>query len=102
MVVLIPKNNNPQCVTDFKLINLSPIVLQRSCPIFLANRLAPELDNLISINQTTFIKKGVSMIILSMSSKSLMIFKGEKFLHSSLNWISPKHLTLSTGPTSYM
>jgi hypothetical protein len=60
------------------------------------------LDNLISINQTTFIKKGVSMIILSMSSKSLMIFKGEKFLHSSLNWISPKHLTLSTGPTSYM
>jgi hypothetical protein len=55
-VVLIPKKDNPQRVTDFKLISLTHSIAKIVTKI-LANRLGPELDHLISINQASFIRK---------------------------------------------
>jgi hypothetical protein len=54
--VLIPKKRNPISVSDYRPIclthNFSKIISK-----LLANRLIPELDQLISVNQTAFIKR---------------------------------------------
>jgi hypothetical protein len=56
LVVLIPKKINAERISDFR-----PISLIHSFAKFiskmLANRLAPELDKLVSLNQNAFIKK---------------------------------------------
>jgi hypothetical protein len=55
-VVLIPKKPNPQKVSDFGPISLIHS-FAKTISKLLANRLSPELEHLISANQTTFIKK---------------------------------------------
>jgi hypothetical protein len=54
-VVLIPKVSDPQKVSDYR-----PIILSHSfakiVSKILTNRLGPELNHLISVNQTAFIK----------------------------------------------
>jgi hypothetical protein len=55
-VVLILKISNPNKVSDFRPISLTH-TFSKIISKLLANRLGPELDNLISINQTAFIKK---------------------------------------------
>jgi retron-type reverse transcriptase len=54
-VVLIPKKNNPTRITDYRPISLTHSFAKVISKL-LANRLGPELDHLISINQTAFIK----------------------------------------------
>jgi hypothetical protein len=56
LVVLIPNKDDPQKITDYKPINLlhSFAKLISKVP---ANRLEPELDHLISINQISFIQR---------------------------------------------
>jgi hypothetical protein len=54
-VVLIPKKENPQRVFDYIPISLTHSFAKIIFKL-MANRLAPELHHLISINQTTFIK----------------------------------------------
>jgi hypothetical protein len=55
-VVLIPKIPCPQKVSDFRPISLIHSFAKLVTKI-LANQLGPKLSNLISCNQTTFIKK---------------------------------------------
>jgi hypothetical protein len=55
-VVLIPKKDTPRLVSKFRPINLIHSFTKLISKL-LASRLAPELEDLISINQTTFIKK---------------------------------------------
>jgi hypothetical protein len=56
-VVLVPKKQNPLKVNDYRPISLihsfSKIISK-----LMANRLAPELNHLVSLNQTDFIKSG--------------------------------------------
>jgi retron-type reverse transcriptase len=54
-VVLIPKKNNPTRITDYRPISLTHSFAKVISKL-LANRLGPELDHLIFINQTAFIK----------------------------------------------
>jgi hypothetical protein len=69
VVVLISKKDNPQAITDYRPINhthnFSKLIFK-----ILANRLAPELEQLISVNQTTSLRKDVSMIISYMFKRS--------------------------------
>jgi hypothetical protein len=78
-VVLIPKKDNPRVVSDYRPISLTHSFAKIISKL-LANRLAPELEKLISINQTTFIKKEVSMITSCMFRRSSRIHIKEKFL----------------------
>jgi hypothetical protein len=55
-IVLIPKKENPQAMSDFRPISLTHSFVKIITKM-LANRLAPSLDSLISYNQTSFIKK---------------------------------------------
>jgi hypothetical protein len=55
-VVLIPKIHNPQRESDYRPISLIHSFAKIISKI-LAQRLGPDLNQLISINQTTFIKK---------------------------------------------
>jgi hypothetical protein len=55
-VVLIPKKQEAIRVNDFRPISLIHS-FAKILSKFLANRLGPELDHLISINQIAFIKK---------------------------------------------
>jgi hypothetical protein len=55
-VVLIPKKINPPKPADFRPISLTHSFAKIMSKI-LANRLGPELNHIISINQTTFVKK---------------------------------------------
>jgi hypothetical protein len=55
-VVLIPKVDNPQKVNDYRPISLIHSFAKLVSKL-LAARLAPELDHLISANQTAFIRK---------------------------------------------
>jgi hypothetical protein len=57
-VVLVPKKEDPQSINDFRPISLTHSFSKIISKI-LANMLGPELHHLISINQTTFIKKRV-------------------------------------------
>jgi hypothetical protein len=54
--VLIPKKDNPQRVTYYRPISLTHSFAKLITKI-IANRLGLQLDQLISINQTTFIRK---------------------------------------------
>jgi hypothetical protein len=56
LVVLIPKKSDPQKIIDYRPISLIHSFAKLISKV-LANRLGPELEHLISINQTTFIKK---------------------------------------------
>jgi hypothetical protein len=56
LVVLISKKENPIKVSDYRPISLSHSFAKIITKL-LANRLAPELEHLISVNQTAFIKK---------------------------------------------
>lgn len=53
-IVLIPKKNNPQRITDFRPINLSNVV-SRIVSKVLANRLKMVLLNVISDSQSAFV-----------------------------------------------
>jgi hypothetical protein len=55
-IVLIPKKENPQAMSDFRPISLTHSFVKIITKM-LANRLAPSLDSLISYNQTSFSKK---------------------------------------------
>jgi hypothetical protein len=54
--VLIPKKDDPKLVSNYRLISLSHNFAKVVSKL-LANRLALELEDLISVNQTAFIKK---------------------------------------------
>jgi hypothetical protein len=54
--VLIPKKEDACRVSDYMPINLTHSFAKLVSKL-LANRLGPHLDHLISINQTTFIKR---------------------------------------------
>jgi hypothetical protein len=54
-VVLMTKKENPQRISDYRSISLTYSFAKLITKI-LAHRLGPELEHLISINQTTFIK----------------------------------------------
>ncbi|KAK9984685.1 hypothetical protein SO802_034210 [Lithocarpus litseifolius] len=53
-ICLIPKKNNPQKITDYRLISLSN-VLSRIVSKVLANRLKKVLPNIISTSQSAFL-----------------------------------------------
>jgi hypothetical protein len=55
-VVLIPKKENLQRITNYRPISLTHSFTKLITKI-LANRVGPELDHLIFINQTIFIRK---------------------------------------------
>jgi hypothetical protein len=55
-VVLIPKKNDPKKVSDYRPISLT-YSFSKLLSKLMANRLARELDYMISVNQTAFIKK---------------------------------------------
>jgi hypothetical protein len=55
-VVLIPKKVSPMKISDYRPISLFHSFVKIISKL-LANRVAPELDHLISLNQTAFIKK---------------------------------------------
>jgi hypothetical protein len=55
-VVLIPKKDNPMKISEYMPISLTHSFVKIISKL-LANRLGPELDHLISVNQTAFIKK---------------------------------------------
>jgi hypothetical protein len=55
-VVLIPKKDNPRVVSDFRPIRLIHSFVKIISKL-LTNKLALELEGLISVNQTAFIKK---------------------------------------------
>jgi retron-type reverse transcriptase len=55
-IVLVPKVQNPQLVSQFRPIRLTHS-FARIISKLMANRLSGELDKLISINQTAFIRK---------------------------------------------
>jgi retron-type reverse transcriptase len=55
-VVLIPNKDNPRTVLDYRPISLIHSFAKVISKL-LANRLAPELEKLVSINQITFSKK---------------------------------------------
>jgi hypothetical protein len=55
-VVLIPKKDNPNKVSDFRPINLSHSFAKIVTKV-LANRLDPELDHVISSNENAFIRR---------------------------------------------
>jgi hypothetical protein len=59
LVVLIPKKENASRVTDFRPISLTHNFAKILTKV-LASRLGPELDHLISINQSAFIRKRCS------------------------------------------
>jgi hypothetical protein len=56
LVVLIPKKKDPSHVKDYKPISLTHS-FSKLISKLLANRLGPQLESLISVNQATFIKK---------------------------------------------
>jgi hypothetical protein len=55
-VVLIPKKGNPLKILDYRPISLTHSFTKIMSKT-IANRLAPELDKMMSINQTAFIQK---------------------------------------------
>jgi hypothetical protein len=55
LVVLIPKKEDPKYVSDFRAISLTHSFAKVITKL-LANRLAPQLDEHIPINQIVFIK----------------------------------------------
>jgi hypothetical protein len=61
-VVLIPKKENPKRVAYYRHISHTQSFAKLVSKI-IANRLSPELDHLISFNQTAFIKKSAYMTI---------------------------------------
>jgi hypothetical protein len=56
LVVLIPKKDNPSRITDYRPIRLTHNFAKVVSKL-LANRLAPELDHLISANQAAFMER---------------------------------------------
>jgi uncharacterized protein YceK len=97
-VVLVPKTSNPQKIGDYRPISLTHSFVKIMSKL-LANRLAPQLDQLISVNQIAFIKKCVFMIILSMCSKWSRNCIRKRFLLCSSNLIFLRYLIRSTDPT---
>ena len=55
-VVLLPKKDAPGSPLDYRPISLMHSIAKILCKL-LANRLAPELDSLVSLSQSAFIKK---------------------------------------------
>jgi hypothetical protein len=83
-IVLIPKKKCPQKNSEYKhisLINSFANIISK----ILANRLRPELDNLISTNQTTFIQNDAYTIALFLFKRSLRGCIERKFPLSSSN-----------------
>jgi hypothetical protein len=56
LVVLIPKKENPQKITDYRPISLAHRFVTIISKI-LADRLSPQLQHIISVNQSAFIQK---------------------------------------------
>jgi hypothetical protein len=73
-VALIPKKDNPQRVADFRPISLTHSFAKILTKI-LGNRLRAELDQLIFINQSAFIKKR------SIHDNFMYVQEGIKDLH---------------------
>jgi hypothetical protein len=55
-IILIPKKENAQSVMDFRPISLTHLIAKLLSKL-LANRLAPELNELVSRAQSAFIKR---------------------------------------------
>jgi hypothetical protein len=100
LVVLIPKKENPTKVSNYSPISLSHN-FAKTVTKLLANRLAPELEHHISVNQTAFIKKRcihsnfvyVQQVIKDLHRKKVPSL----FIKLDIS----KALTLSTGLTCF-
>jgi hypothetical protein len=89
--VVIPKKENPQKVADYRTISLTNSFAKIMTKI-LANRLGAECYDLISINQSSFIKG--RCIQLCLFKKSSRIYTRGSFNLYLLSLIYPKLLTL--------
>jgi hypothetical protein len=56
-IMLVPKKNHPHRVSDFRPISLTHSFFFKIISKILATRLGPELEHLVSYNQTAFIKE---------------------------------------------
>jgi hypothetical protein len=91
LVVLIPKKKDPSHVKDYKPISLTHS-FSKLISKLLANRLGPQLESLISVNQATFIKKCAFMTASCMSRRQSEICTKEKSLPSLSSLIFPRPL----------
>jgi hypothetical protein len=97
-VILIPKKDNPKLVSDFRPISLTHNFAKLISKL-LANRLAPELEDLISVNQSAFIKKCCIHDNFMYVQEVIKELHKKKYHPCLLSWIFSKVLIQLIGLT---
>jgi hypothetical protein len=95
-VVLIPKKDNPIKISDYRPISLSHSFAKIVTKL-MANRVAPELEHLVSVNQTAFIKKRCIHDNFVYVQQVIKDLHRKKYPPSSSSLTFQKSSTLSTG-----